>query len=79
MKVLHSNPLNVGRQQTTGEIDYVKDGVLHQRENAPCVQITSETELPNLIQHYSPGAIAYTAGWKNAWQLSANGEWVSML
>lgn len=81
MNAVNHNPYGIGmigRQQTSGEIDYVKDGTLYRGANAPVVQVNAESELSELSTIYSVGTIAYTAGWKNAWQLDSSGSWVSM-
>lgn len=81
MNAVFQNPYGIGiigRQQTSGEIDYVKEGTLYRGANAPVVQVTAESDLAELPDVYSVGTIAYTAGWKSAWQMDANGDWVSM-
>ncbi len=70
----------IGRQQTSSELDYVQDGVLHRGANAPSVMITAESDLALLPENtYVPGTIAYTAGFKAMWQLAADGTWVSLM
>lgn len=62
-----------------GQTDYVQDGELHRGGTAPSVMVTAQTDLENLPDDYPPGTIAYTAGFKAMWQLSAAGEWVSLM
>ena len=75
MEVVNANPYGInliGRQQTSGETDYVQDGTLNRGANAPSVMVTSESDLEELTE-------IYTAGFKAMWQLDASGEWVSMM
>lgn len=61
-----------------GLYDYVDDdGNLHLNNEARSVMIRTGNDLEDL-DGYLPGAIAYTAGFESMWQLSADGEWVSM-
>lgn len=62
-----------------GQLDYVKDGVLHRGANTPSVMVTAESDLSELPKDYPPGTIAQTAGFKQMWQLAADGTWVSLL
>lgn len=62
-----------------GQLDYVQDGVLHAGVNTPSVMVTTEADLAALPDMYPPGTIAHTAGFKAMWQLSAAGEWVSLM
>ncbi len=39
--------------------------------------VDSESDLQD-IENVAPGTVAYTAGLKSMWQLSASGEWVKM-
>lgn len=78
MNVVNANEFGIniiGRQQTSSEIDYVSDGTLHRGVNAPAVLVTSVADLSQLTDVYSPGAIAFTAGFQQFWQLGADGEW----
>lgn len=82
MEVVNANPYGIniiGRQQTSGETDYVQDGTLNRGANAPSVMVTSADDLEDLTEIYTPGTVAYTAGFKAMWQLNAAGEWVSMM
>ena len=59
MITVPEHPLHfVGRQQTSGEVDYVQDGRLHQGANAPSVLVGSENDLSLLNEHYHPGPIS---------------------
>lgn len=82
MEVVNANPYGIktiGRQQTSGEVDFIKDGTLNRGANAPSVMVTAEADLAELTDIYVPGTVAYTAGFKAMWQLSADGTWVSMM
>ena len=82
MEVVNANPYGIniiGRQQTSGEVDFIKDGTLNRGANAPSVMVTAEDDLAELTDIYTPGTVAYTAGFKAMWQLSADGTWVSMM
>lgn len=82
MEIVNANPYGIriiGRQQTSGETDYLQEGKLHRGANAPSVMVQNETDLNALTTLYTPGAIAYTAGFKAMWQLNAQGAWVAML
>ena len=46
--------------------------------NVGAVMISSANEISTLTG-YPPGTIAFTAGFKRIWQLSAEGQWVDML
>ena len=69
----------IGRQQISGEIDYVKDGVLYRGFNAPEILISDPSELDALAPIYTPGAFAYTSDLTAMWQLDANQQWVRMI
>lgn len=82
MEVVNANPYGIniiGRQQTSGEVDFIKDGTLNRGANAPSVMVTAEADLAELTDIYTPGTVAYIAGFKAMWQLSADGTWVSMM
>ncbi len=64
--------------RTSALLDYVKDGVLHVNSEARAVCVTGENDLAQLTG-YSPGSIAFTAGYRNIWQLGADGTWVDLL
>ena len=66
----------------TGEVgltDYVNNGILHKQVPADSVMVNSSSELASIKDNYTPGVIAYTAGFADMWQLSASGEWVSIM
>ena len=68
----------VDRQQTSSEMDYVKDGVLYKGVNAACILVNSESDLADLTG-YAPGSIAHAAGWGSIWELDTDGvTWVSL-
>lgn len=47
MITVPEHPLHfVGRQQTSGEVDYVQDGRLHQGANAPSVLVDRKMTFP---------------------------------
>lgn len=69
----------IGRQQTSGEIDYVNnEGELHTGANAPAILVRAEGDLANLPNTYAPGSLAFTAGFKQMWQRNAEGKWISL-
>jgi len=59
----------------TGQVDYVQNGQLYRGGNAPSVMVTAKADLAQLPDIYPPGTVAYTCGFKNMWQLGADGEW----
>lgn len=58
--------------------DVVRGDDLTPRVAAPTVLIEQQSDLARLPA-YPAGTIAYTAGFKAMWQLSAAGSWVSMI
>ena len=68
----------IDQVQDTGNTDYVVDGGVVRNAPTRFVMVTSESDLATLTGDYEPGTIAYTAGYKALWQLSAAGEWVSI-
>lgn len=58
--------------------DVVYGNSLIKDSPAPSVLVTAQTDLANLPA-YPAGTIAYTAGFKAMWQLSAAGDWISVL
>lgn len=69
----------IGCQQITGEIDYVKDGVLYRGANAPTILINDESELDDLASVCNPGSFAFNQDMSHMWQLDANETWVRMI
>lgn len=70
-----------GRFRTQGqeEIDYVKDGTLYIGASTSNILVGSESDLA-LLEGYTPGSYAHTAGWQNIWELDVDGEtWVPVL
>ena len=74
MSTFNLSPLG-HRTITQGQLDYVQNGTLYVNTAARSVLVTSAEDLP-LLPDATPGTIAYTAGFKAMWQLSADGEWV---
>lgn len=64
--------------QDEGSTDFVKDGRIYKDYPAKTVMIASESDL-SYLANYSPGTIAYTAGYENIWQKSVTDEWVSIV
>lgn len=64
--------------QDTGNTDYVQDGVVYKNAPTKAILVTAQSDLANLTG-YEPGSIAYTAGFKAMWQLSADGTWESII
>lgn len=58
--------------------DVVHGNLLVKDTPAPAVLVSSLSDLANLPA-YPAGTIAYTAGYQLMWQLSAAGDWVSVL
>ena len=75
VKTITQNKVKV---QTAGMNDVVHGNTLVKDTPAPSVLVTAQTDLANLPA-YPAGTIAYTAGFKAMWQLSAAGSWVSVL
>lgn len=63
----------------TGQVDYIRDGILHRGANVPSILVNEQSELDALPKDYPPGTVAYIAGFKAMWQLGANGVWVSLM
>lgn len=59
-----------------GNTDYIKDGVVYKNAPMKTVMVEEYSDTSSLTG-YEPGTIAYTAGFTNMWQLSANGTWVA--
>lgn len=58
--------------------DVVHGDLLVKDTPAPAVLVSSQSDIANLPP-YPPGTIAYTAGFLLMWQLSAAGDWISVL
>lgn len=66
--------------KVTGTNDVVNGNDLTIDTPAPSVLVEQQSDLANLPSDlYPAGTIAYTAGFRAMWQLSAAGEWVSMI
>lgn len=67
--------LNIGDMDT----DYVDgNGNLVKNDDAKMVMVRNKADL-NILGSYRPGTIAYTAGFKNMWQLDASSEWQTIV
>ena len=67
--------LNIGDMDT----DYVDgNGNLVKNDDAKMVMIRDKADL-DILGSYRPGTIAYTAGFKNMWQLDASNEWQTIV
>lgn len=53
------------------------DDNLQMNVSAPCVMISAESKLTVLaaMDECVPGTMAFTPGWKDAWQYKADGTW----
>ena len=65
---------------TLGNVDFVDaDGAIHTEEPVRGVMVRSEDDLAlSAFEDYSPGTIAFTAGFENLWQKAADGTWASI-
>lgn len=67
--------LNIGDMDT----DYVDgNGNLVKNDDAKMVMVRNKADL-DMLGSYRPGTIAYTAGFKNMWQLDASSEWQTIV
>ena len=67
--------LNIGDMDT----DYVDgNGNLVKNDDAKMVMVRNKADL-NILGSYRPGTIAYTAGFKNMWQLDSSSEWQTIV
>ena len=66
----------------SSKIDYVKDGKIYKdiykNRSSQSILISSEEDL-NLLTSYSPGTIAFTAGFSSMWQKNVDGNWETIL
>lgn len=61
------------------DVDYVdSNGDIHIHVKNCEVMVTAKSDLASL-SGYEPSTIAYTAGFKNIWQLGADGNWVAII
>jgi hypothetical protein len=67
-----------GRKLSGTTIDVLQGGGVAMDIPTPAVMVTAESDLANLPE-YPAGTIAFTAGFSAMWQLSAAGNWVSMM
>ena len=67
---------------SSSNIDYVKNGKIYKdiykNESSQSILISSEEDL-NLLTSYSPGTIAFTAGFSSMWQKNVDGNWETIL
>ena len=63
--------------QDIGTLDYVSNGEIIKNVACKSVLVSSSDDL-SILQKYAPGTIAYTAGFKQMWQLSPSGDWVGL-
>ena len=57
------------------DVDYVdSNGDMHLHVKTPNVMVRNYSDLSGLTV-YTPGTIAFTAGYNNMWQLDASGTW----
>jgi len=64
--------------QDEGSTDFVKNGRIYKDYPAKSVMVASESDL-SYLANYTPGTIAYTAGYEHIWQKSVTDEWVSIV
>lgn len=64
--------------QDDGSVDFVKDGKLFKNYPGKSVMVADSSDLDYLTS-YTPGTIAYTAGYAHIWQKSTTNEWVSIV
>lgn len=58
---------------------YIKDGELKRTvAESVSIMVESESDLASLTNAHA-GAIAYTAGFANMWQLNSDGEWIAIV
>ena len=74
-----NTPYSSDLVNTTGNMDYLKNGKIYKNAPTASVLVTAESDLEGLTAKYEPGTIAYTAGFVDMWQLSAAGEWVAII
>lgn len=58
--------------------DYVLNGEIHKNSAIAVILVGSQSDLASLTDKYEPGAVAYTAGFVNIWQLDTSGNWVEV-
>ena len=67
---------------SSSNIDYIKDGKIYKdiykNRSSQSILISSEEDL-NLLTSYSPGTIAFTAGFSSMWQKNVDGNWETIL
>lgn len=73
---VNANP-HIPHNMAIGDIDYVQDTKLVTGAMPSSIMISDESDLDELTE-YTPGSIAYTAGFGEMWQLGADGTWVAL-
>lgn len=59
---------------------YYEDGTIIQIAPKSSIMVASKSELDNITPaDIPPTSIAYTAGFKNMWQLAADGTWETII
>lgn len=74
----NGNPLQyVDVVNTRGNNDIVVNGKISKNHDMRTVLISNPSDLDMIASYYGIGTIAYTAGFKQMWQLSPSGNWVA--
>ena len=73
-----NTPFLVDIVNEVGNQDYVLGGEIHKNAPIAVILVGSESDLALLAGKYEPGAVAYTAGFVNIWQLGIDGNWVEV-
>lgn len=61
---------------SSGNLDYIKNNVIHHNIEMQIVLVNSQSEL-SALSDYDPGSIAFTAGFANMWQKKTDGTWAA--
>ena len=77
----HTNPGMKPYEDPSKFTNYVFDGTsVVEVRGSIVVMISDDDELTDLAAIVKPGAIAYLAGWQQAWQLDTDGStWVQFI
>ena len=73
-----NTPYSSDLVNTTGNLDYIKNGKIYKNAPTSSVLVTAKSDLASLTK-YEAGTVAYTAGFANMWQLNAAGEWIAIV
>ena len=76
MGLVNGNPQRIDVVQNRGIVDYVQDGAIINNSVAEMVLVSGYSDL-ELLESYTPGTIAFTAGYQQMWQKAPNGTWAS--